>query len=54
MLYAGMTEHQMNLFKKGLFEQSIHNDFSWATALAAEQENSRDGLCGMQWSCLFA
>jgi len=21
MLYAGMTEHQMNLLKKGLFEQ---------------------------------
>ena len=26
MLYAGMTEHQMNLFKKGLFEQDSAAD----------------------------
>jgi hypothetical protein len=37
------------IIMKGL---SIHYDFSSATALAVEQENSRDGLCGMQ--CLFA
>jgi len=34
---------------KGL---SIHYDFTWAIALAAEQEDSRHGLCGMQCSCL--